>query len=284
MSGSVAEVLADLRTTLCAIMDPSAAAREARLIVQHVTGWSGAALSARLRDPMLADGIVQIAALSQRRLARQPLPQILGQWAFYDRMFRVTSDVLCPRPDTETLIELALAAPFQSFVDLGTGSGAIAITLLAERPDARGIASDISSAALAIAQENADQLGVADRLMFVQSDWFTNVEGQFDLIVSNPPYVAAHDYERLAPEVTEWEPCLALTPGGDGLSAYRILATQAPAHLMPGGRLMVEIGWDQGRQVADIFSEAGFIAVQIHSDINNKQRVVEGRKFGPILR
>ena len=171
----------------------------------------------------------------------------------------------------------ALAQPFSRLVDLGTGSGAIAVTLLAERAEAHGLASDISQAALDMAARNALRHGVAGRLDLQCADWWAGIAGRFDLIVSNPPYVSAADYAGLAPEITQWEPRGALTPGGDGLSAYRqILGGMAP-FLALGGRCLVEIGAEQGRDVAGLFTAAGLVDVAVHPDLNGKDRVVSGR-------
>ncbi|MEF9605777.1 peptide chain release factor N(5)-glutamine methyltransferase, partial [Paracoccus sp. PXZ] len=155
-------------------------------------------------------------------------------------------------------------------------TGAILISLLAERPGARGTGTDISPAALMVARENAARIGVcAD---FLESDWFASVAGQFDLIVSNPPYIALDEMADLSPEVREWEPRHALTDGADGLSAYRAIAAGAPAHLSPGGRLLVEIGPTQGRAVAALMQAAGLVEPRILPDLDGRDRVVGARK------
>lgn len=147
-----------------------------------------------------------------RRIAREPVSKITGIRAFWNHDFAVTPDVLDPRPDTETLVEVALQTPFSKVLDLGTGSGCIAITLLAERSDVMGVATDLSEAALAVAARNADAIGVADRLTLIRSDWFADVGGRFDLIVSNPPYISQAEMADLAPEVRDHDPTIALTP------------------------------------------------------------------------
>lgn len=252
------------------------AAREARLILAHVTGWSATRVALEGGAALTPEGLSAAEAALARRLAREPLAQILGAWGFYGRSFRVTRDTLVPRPDTETLVDLALARPFERLIDLGTGTGAIAVTLLAERDGATGVASDISAAALAVAGENAAAHGVAGRLRLVEADWWDGVDGVFDLVVSNPPYVTGAEYATLAPEVTDWEPRGALTPGGDGLSAYRAILDGLAPRLAPGGRCLVEIGAGQGEAVAALFTAAGLDAVAVHPDINGKPRVVEG--------
>jgi release factor glutamine methyltransferase len=257
-----------------------AAAREVRLILAHASGWSPAQVSVAGEVPLPEAVRAGAEAMVARRVAREPLAQIIGDWGFYGRSFRVTRDTLTPRPDTETLIDLALGAPFLRVLDLGTGTGAIAVTLLAERPGARGVASDISAAALAVAGENAQRHGVAGRLDLPRSDWWAEIAGRFDLIVSNPPYVSEADYAGLAPEITCWEPRAALTPGGDGLSAYRAIVAGLGAHLEPGGRCMVEIGAGQGDAVAALFEAAGLVGVAVHPDLNGKPRVVAGAMPG----
>jgi release factor glutamine methyltransferase len=200
--------------------------------------------------------------------------QILGHRAFWRHRFRVTPDVLDPRPETEALVAEALRAPFVRVLDLGTGSGAILLSLLADRPAATGLGTDVSAPALAVAAHNAAALGLADRAAFLRADWFDGVAGSFDLIVSNPPYIAEGEMAALAPEVRDWEPRLALTPGGDGLAAYRTIAAGAGAHLAPGGRLIVETGAAQGPAVAAIMAAAGLGPVRVLPDLAGRDRVV----------
>lgn len=218
------------------------------------------------------------ADLVKRRVAREPFSHIAGYRDFWKHRFRVTPDVLDPRPETEALVELALQEPFTKVLDLGTGSGCIIISLLAERPKARGVGTDVSETGILVAGENAEKIGVIDRLVLPLSDWFEDVGGTFDLIVSNPPYIAADDMADLSPEVRDYEPHGALTDGADGLTHYRRIAEGAPAHLRPNGRLLVEIGASQGTDVAQIFSASGLADVAIHPDLNGKDRVVSARK------
>ena len=168
----------------------------------------------------------------------------------------------------------ALERPFARVLDLGTGTGCLAVTLLAERPEASGVATDLSEAALAVARRNAEAHGVAERLELRHGDWWAPVEGRFDLIVSNPPYVAAAEMAGLAPEVRA-EPRLALTPGGDGLGAYRAIADGLLRHLVPGGRALLEIGATQGPAVAAILRAAGLDAVRLRPDMDGRDRVAE---------
>jgi release factor glutamine methyltransferase len=169
-------------------------------------------------------------------------------------------------------VELALEEPFEKVLDLGTGSGCILLSLLAERPGAAGLGTDISAEALSVARGNAERLDVTGAA-FAQSDWFAEVHGAFDLIVSNPPYIAEAEIAGLSPEV-RLDPTIALTPGGDGLDAYRAIARDAGRHLAPGGRLLVEIGSEQGAAVSALFESAGLAKVTVHPDINGKDRVV----------
>ncbi|MRX49634.1 peptide chain release factor N(5)-glutamine methyltransferase [Paracoccus sp. S-4012] len=255
------------------VPDPS---RDARRLLAHVLGMPPERLTTKLREPFpLAAGAAFDAALC-RRLSREPVSQITGRRLFWGRPFRVTRDTLDPRPETETLIAAALEAPFAEVLDLGTGTGAILLTLLLERPGATGLGTDLSEAALAVARGNAARLGARDAT-FLRADWFDGIDGRFDLIASNPPYIAAGEMAGLEPEVRLWEPAMALTDGGDGLAAYRAIAAGAPAHLAPGGRLMVEIGPTQAAAVAGLFREAGLAGVEVRADLDGRDRVVIAR-------
>ena len=217
------------------------------------------------------------AAAIARRVDRQPVSQIIGRRAFWKHEFTVTGDVLDPRPETETLVELALAETFTRVLDMGTGSGCILISLLAERPTSKGVGIDISEKGILVAGENAKRLGVSDRITLPLSEWWDDVGGRYDLIVSNPPYIAIDEMASLSPEVKNWEPREALTDEGDGLSAYRKIAPGAVRHLLPGGRLLVEIGPAQGAAVAAIFKESGLKDVRVHQDLDGRDRVVCGK-------
>ncbi|MDO6589630.1 peptide chain release factor N(5)-glutamine methyltransferase [Loktanella sp. D2R18] len=213
-------------------------------------------------------------AMVARRAQRVPMSQILGYRDFYAHRFIVTEAVLDPRPDTETLITCALETAFTRVLDLGTGSGCILLSLLAARVDAQGVGADLSDAALEVAQQNCAALEIGARADFMQSDWFAQISGTFDLIVSNPPYIARSEMEGLQPEVRLYEPRMALTDEADGLSAYRIICGGAPAHLAPGGRLIVEIGPTQANAVAAMIVDTGLIDVQVHQDFDGRDRVV----------
>lgn len=218
-----------------------------------------------------------------RRERREPVSHILGRKGFWKIMLNVTPDVLTPRPDTETVVEYSLRefpehAPWR-ILDLGVGSGAILLALLAERPAARGLGVDVSEDALAVARDNAASLGLAGRAAFLRGDWTAGLDGEsFDLVVSNPPYIADHVIPTLEPEVKDHEPHLALRGGADGLDHYRILAPEILRVLKPGGRFAVEIGYDQKDAVEALFREAGAVFVQTIRDLSDKDRVVAGEK------
>lgn len=251
--------------------------RDAVLLLRHALEMVLGQPVARhhMRDHLDApapDGLPDVyAQLISAREARQPVSQIIGHRAFWNHDFRVTGDTLDPRPETESLVAAALDLPWQSVIDLGTGSGAILISLLAAREGARGTGTDISEAALEVARDNARRIGVAAE--FRSGNWLENMAGRYDLIVSNPPYIALGEMPDLAPELTRWEPRGALTDGGDGLSAYRAIAAGAAAALNPGGHVLVEIGWRQGAVVREIFEGAGAVA-KVLPDLDGRDRVV----------
>lgn len=252
------------------------AARDARALLAHALDIPVARLTLHLSDPMPRAAADRFAIALARRVAREPLSHITGLRQFWGRAFRVTRDVLDPRPETEVLVAAALERPFDTVLDLGTGSGAILVSLLAERPTARGTGTDLSAAALAVARDNAARLGVADRAEFHPGAWFDALPApaRFDLIVSNPPYIAADEMAALLAEVRNHEPGMALTDGGDGLSAYRAIAAGLRAHLAPGGRALFEIGPTQGAAVAALWLAAGLRVAGILPDLDGRDRVV----------
>jgi release factor glutamine methyltransferase len=228
--------------------------------------------------------VKRVLALSARREAREPLSHILGRKAFWSLDLAVTRDVLTPRPETELLVEVALAAlPLEAparVLDFGVGSGAVVLAILSERSLASGVGVDISPAALEVARENAEHLGLAERARFVESDWAENVDGRFDVVVSNPPYVASSDIAALAPEVAQYEPHLALDGGADGLEAYRALFAATPRLLKSGGLFAFEVGKGQADSVKTMAAEAGFEDVGAARDLASVERVVFGRAGG----
>ncbi|MBI6629787.1 peptide chain release factor N(5)-glutamine methyltransferase [Pontibaca salina] len=264
---------ATARLRAAGVPDP---ARDARLLLAHAARIDAVRVTLIAPEdlaPEIADRFEQLIAL---RAVHVPVSHLVGERAFYGRRFKVSRHVLDPRPETETLIEAALAEPFERVLDLGTGSGCILVTLLAEREDATGLGVDISEAACLQASANAVLHGVAARTDICASDWFQSVTGRFDLIVSNPPYIALSEMESLSNEVRHHEPEIALTDGGDGLGAYRLIAAGLTAHLAPKGRVIVEIGPTQGAAVRAILSDAGLTDVRILPDLDGRDRVVCG--------
>jgi release factor glutamine methyltransferase len=256
--------------------------REARLLVDHVTGLSPSD-QFRLADTSLsAEHAMRLEALVARREAGEPLARLTGRAFFWDFEVRVSAETLIPRDDTGTLVEAALAAlPSDRPVrvaDLGTGTGIVLLALARERPMLSGIGTDISADALATARRNAEALGLQDRLDFVETSWLADVDGAFDIIVSNPPYVTQSDLEGLAAEVRLHDPVRALVGGADGLDAYRGLVPQAAAKLTPGGVLLVEIGADQAATVPPIGLAAGLSSSELRRDLRGQPRVVSWRR------
>ena len=256
------------------------AARDARVLLAHALGIGHDRLTLHLPDEMTEPQAGVYDEALAARIARQPVAQIIGRRLFWGLSFRVTKDTLDPRPETEVLVAEALTRPFLKVLDLGTGTGCILLSCLKGMPMARGVGTDISDAALRVAMGNTRDLGLEARARFRKADWFVGVTGAFDLIVSNPPYIAAEEMPELSPEVRDWEPHLALTPGGDGLDAYRVIARGAGARLMPGGRLLVEIGPSQGQAVAALFASVGLSEVRILTDLDGRDRVVAAVKPG----
>ena len=250
------------------------AARDARLLLAFAMDIAADRLTLHLHDDLSGPAITRFQTAIVARAARQPVAQIVGHRLFWGHDFRVTPDVLDPRPETELLVETALLRPFVRLLDFGTGSGAILLSCLAARPLATGLGSDISEPALAVARDNAKALHLSDRASFVCTNWCDGIGGHFDLIVSNPPYIAVAEMAALSPEVRIHEPHLALTPGGDGLDAYRRIAIGAPARLLPNGRLLVEIGPSQSAAVSELFAAQGLVDIQTLTDLDGRSRAV----------
>jgi release factor glutamine methyltransferase len=256
---------------------------DARLLVEAAAGASRTDIIA---DPHRALSDVQESVLEDyiaRRERREPVSHILGRKGFWKIMLSVTPHVLTPRPDTETVVERALRdfPEDRAFnvLDLGVGSGAILLAILAERPAAKGLGVDVSEDALAVARENAANLGLESRTALLRGDWTRGLgDAGFDLVVSNPPYIPTGDIETLDPEVRDHEPRIALDGGADGLDAYRTLAPEILRVLKPGGRFAVEIGFDQSRAVEALFREAGATEVTTAKDLAERDRVVLGVK------
>jgi release factor glutamine methyltransferase len=247
-------------------------------------GKNRAWLLSHADEELSAEQAGQYAALLERRCKGEPIQYIIGEQEFYGLPFCVTPDVLIPRPETEHLVEkvIGLSPLFRKprIVDVGTGSGAIAIALAHEWPDALITATDVSPSALDLARRNAERIGFADRIWFIQGDLLVPVEGErFDIVVSNPPYVATADRDSLSVEVREHEPALALFAGNDGLDVYRRLIPAAFDALEPGGFLVLEIGYGQSAAVADLMANAGFTRIKFVPDLQGIARVACGQRM-----
>ena len=253
---------------------------DAALLLAHAVGKSRSWLYAHGDDQADAGIVDRYEVLLARRMGGEPVAYIVGRRGFRHLELRVTPDTLVPRPETELLVELALerlpAGQAARAADLGTGSGAIALALASERPRASVVATDASAAALAVARDNASELGIGN-VEFREGDWFAPLDGErFDLVASNPPYIALGD-PHLGQGDLRFEPAAALSSGSDGLDAIRRIARDAPAHLMDGGWLLLEHGWEQGAAVRALLSEAGFMDVSTAQDLEQRDRVTLGR-------
>jgi len=252
-------------------------ASEARMLLQQVLGWSAARLAAYPEHVLSANEVAAYSQLVSRRSGGEPMAYLSGHREFYGRDFQVSPAVLIPRPETELLVELALgkcaARMAPRILDLGTGSGCLAVTLALEMPSATVTAVDLSPAALAVASGNGLRLGA--RVEYLESDWLTAVSGRFDLIVGNPPYVAEGD-PHLDQGDLRHEPPLALACGPDGLGAIRRIVADAPRYLESGGWLLLEHGYDQAPAVAELLVAAGFAMVEQHCDLAGILRVSGG--------
>ena len=256
---------------------------DARVLVEAACGVTRADIVGDPYRELEAGQVERLDDYLERRIRREPVSHILGRRGFWNIMLGVTPDVLTPRPETEVIVDHALrlfpeGRPF-SLLDLGVGSGAILLAILAERPAARGLGVDASEEALAVARDNAARLGMGGRVALLRGDWTAGLgDAGFDLVVSNPPYIATDVIETLDPEVRVYEPRLALDGGPDGLDAYRTLAPEILRVLKPGGRFLVEIGFDQRVAVEALFRQAGAMEVETLPDLSTHDRVVTGMK------
>lgn len=251
---------------------------DAEVILAHALGVQRVMLYARYDQPLAKPELDKIRALVQRRAKGEPVAYLIGEREFWSLSFKVTPAVLIPRPDTEVLVEVALAVVKNvvepRIADVGTGSGCIAIALASEKKDARVTAIDRSAAALAIASENVTRHNLADRVTLLESDLLAAVQGPFDLLVANLPYVPSSESERLMREVRDHEPKDALFAGEDGLVLIRRLVQDAPRVLKPGATVVLEGGYDQLPRMSALLSEAGFSTPQIRRDYAGHERVV----------
>jgi release factor glutamine methyltransferase len=257
---------------------------EARLLMAHAAQLTIEQLVARGLDEAPANAIEAVRALTARRVRREPMAYILGEREFWGLPFKVTPAVLVPRPDSETVIEAVLSLmPARDrawrILDLGVGSGCLLLTLLYEYRQARGVGLEASPEAMAVAQENAERLGVAGRTTvrlgdWRQPGWAESLDGPFDLVVSNPPYIESSAVARLMPEVSTFEPRLALDGGVDGLEAYRLIAAAGPELVTPGGFLVVEGGEGQAPEISGLFAAVGLRPMPPWKDLGGIERVI----------
>ncbi|WLE57916.1 peptide chain release factor N(5)-glutamine methyltransferase [Burkholderia plantarii] len=262
---------------------------DARILLAHALGWSRTQLITRADAPLEAAAAERYLALEARRVAGEPVAQLVGSREFFGLAFEVTPDVLIPRPETELLVEAALDAldgvATPAVLDLGTGSGAVALAIADGRPDARVTALDRSAAALAVARRNAARLLDGARpggaVTFLESDWYAALDpaARFHAIVSNPPYIARHDPHLDAGDL-RFEPRGALTDEADGLAAIRRIVAGAGAFLLPRGELWIEHGYDQAEAVRELLSQAGFEEVASLADLASIERTTGGRLPG----
>ena len=261
---------------------------DARVLAGHALHLDRARLISQTDRVLEAREVNAISGLAARRLKREPVSRILGRKEFWSLALAVTPDVLVPRPETETVVEGALDFVVRGglrmeklrILDIGTGSGALLVALLNELPNATGIGTDISRAAVEAARTNVTQFGFEGRCSLISCDMAAGVEGQFDLVVSNPPYVARGDIASLAPEVRDYDPMMALDGGDDGLAAYRSISGDAKRLLAQGGRLFVELGAGQEPNVREIFTNAGLAVGVARNDLTGTPRVL-GAGFVP---
>lgn len=256
---------------------------EAALILCTVQGIGRAALIGAPDAPLTAVEAERFAAMIRRRAAHEPVSRILGLREFWSLDFRLSPATLDPRPDSEVLVQAVLdrlddkARPWR-LADLGTGSGCLLLALLHDLPQARGLGIDRAAGAVETAAANAAALGLGDRAQFRLGDWLDGIDDRFDVILSNPPYIASAEIATLDPEVRVYDPLAALDGGTDGLDAYRALLPQAAARLAPGGLCAVEIGHDQGAAVSGLMDAAGFAVEPVLADLAGLDRVVVGRR------
>ena len=255
---------------------------DARILLAHALHLDRVQLLAQSERLLEAREIDTVLPLAARRLKREPVARILGRKEFWSLPLGLTPDVLVPRPETETIVEAALDRVLRGglrlerlrVLDIGTGSGALLLALLKEMPNATGTGTDIDAGALACARANAERHNLAGRCSFVAGDMAAGLAGPFDLIVSNPPYVARGEIPRLEPEVRDYDPKLALDGGEDGLDAYRAIAAAAPRLLAPDGRLIVELGAGQELSVRTLFTNTGLAIVTVRNDLSGIPRAL----------
>ena len=270
------EVLADTSIKLSK-SGIEGAARDARILTAFAFEIPISELSLKINQQVSEKIIFEIEKLILRRINREPISKILGRRDFWGRTFSINENVLDPRGDTETLIDFVIEKPVKSVLELGTGSGAIAITLACEWKEVHVTAVDISEDALLLAKLNAEKFNVQNKIHFLNSDWYDNVKGLFDLIISNPPYIGLAEQDELSAEVIKYDPEIALFAGRDGLDAYKKIIPNLPKFLNPDGFVALEIGASQGVQVKNMMNAVGFIDAKIVKDLSGKDRLVAAK-------
>ncbi len=281
MASTLARLVSESRDRLTAA-GIEHAALDARHLISGLLGLSLTDVVTRGRDVVSEADIARVGAAVERRIAREPVYRILGEREFFGLPLKLSRETLEPRPDTETLVDRMIpylrrtvaAKGSCRILDLGTGTGAIVLALLANVPDARGTATDISDDALATARANAEALGLSERFQALSSNWFEKVEGRFDAIVSNPPYIRSSVVAELEPEVRLHDPAAALDGGDDGLDAYRAIALHAGHHLETNGVIGLEIGFDQREAVTALFHAENFRLREEAKDLGGNDRVL----------
>lgn len=254
---------------------------DARFLMQKALGITREEMLMHSDRIVDAAGLAEIEKLMQRRLKREPVSRILGKRAFWKSEFKITPDTLDPRPDSETLIILATHHVQQPkrILDLGTGTGCLLLSLLQEWPEASGVGVDINQGAAKVAAENAEAMGLSARTSFVAKGWEDYQPGEeFDVVISNPPYIGEDERGDLAPEVALYDPAESLFAGADGLAAYRSLVKTVPKLLKKGGWLFLEIGYRQANSVKSLLAESGFDVLEVRQDLAGNDRVVVAKK------
>ena len=253
------------------------AARDARVLTAYALEVPISDLSLKINDKVSANILSKLEKLILRRINREPISKILGRREFWGRTFCINKNVLDPRGDTETLIDYVIEKPVKKVLELGTGSGVIAVTLACAWKEVQVTAVDISEDALLLAQINAEKFNVENKIQFLKSDWFENVEGIFDMIISNPPYIGWVEQNKISPEVKKYDPEIALFAGYDGFDAYKKIIPSLSKFLNQDGLVVLEVGASQSSQVKDIMNSFGFFDVEILKDLSGKKRVVAAK-------
>ena len=253
------------------------ASRDARILTAYTLQIPVSELSLKINKQVSGKITSKLEKLILRRINREPISKILGRRDFWGRTFSINENVLDPRGDTETLIDFVIEKPVKSVLELGTGSGAIAVTLACEWKEVHVTATDISENALSLAKINAEKFNVQNKIHFLTSDWFGTVKGAFDLIVSNPPYIGLIEQDEISAEVIKYDPEIALFAGSDGMEAFKRIIPNLAKFLNPDGLVALETGASQSNQVKNMMNAVGFIDAKIVKDLSGKGRLVAAK-------